>query len=314
MSFLAPERLALLLVVAALVGAYLMVSRRRRGYAVRFTNLELLASLAPRHPAWRRHVPAAAALAALAFLVVGSARPTRAERVPQKTATVVLAVDVSVSMSATDVEPDRLTAAREAAADFTRELPARIRLGLVAFDGSARVLVAPTTDRRSVLTAIEGLYLGPGTATGEAVFASLATIGEAAAETPDDPAARIVLMSDGKLTMGRSAESAMDAAQEANVPVSTIAFGTDDGTVVISGELIPVPVDRDALEEMAEATGGAFFEAASGDELEEVYAGIGSTVGFEVVQREITAVFVTVAAALLALSTIGSLLWTSRLP
>lgn len=308
-AFLAPARLWLLIGVAALAAAYLVVQRLRPRYAVRFTNLDLLARVAPARAAWRRHLPAALTLAALAVLVVSFARPTRAERIPQETATVMLAVDTSISMSATDVEPDRLRAAQQAATSFVEDLPPHIRLGLVSFDGAARVHVAPTLERRPVTDAIDGLVLGPGTATGEAVLTSLGAIG---AEAGQD-AARIVLMSDGKLTVGRSAAVAVAAAQQAGVSVSTIAFGTDRGQVNVGGEVIPVPVDRDALAAMAESTGGKFFEAASGEELRQAYAGIGRTVGFEVEQREVTAMVVGFGVALLALAACGSLLWSSRL-
>lgn len=309
-AFLAPTRLWLLLGVAALAAVYLAMQRRRPRHAVRFTNLDLLAAVAPANAAWRRHVPAALTLAALAMLVVSFARPTRAERVPQETATLVLAIDTSISMGATDVEPDRLRAAQAAATSFLDDLPPHIRLGLVSFDGTARIHVAPSLDRTPVRRAIEELVLGPGTATGEAVFTSLDAIGpEAAGE-----AARIVLMSDGKLTVGRTAESAVAAADEAGVSVSTIAFGTDEGEVFVQGQIIPVPVDRRALEAMADATGGTFSEAASSDELRRIYEGIGRTVGYEVEQKEITALLVGFGVALLTLGTGGSLLWSSRLP
>jgi Ca-activated chloride channel family protein len=309
-AFLAPARLWLLLGVIALAAVYVAVQRRRPRHAVRFTNLELLASVAPANAAWRRHVPAALTLAALALLVVSFARPTRAERVPQETATLVLAIDTSLSMGAEDVEPDRLQAAQAAATSFVEDLPPHIRLGLVSFDGTARIHVTPTLERAPVLDAIANLVLGPGTATGEAVFTSLDAIGPEA----EGEAARIVLMSDGKLTVGRPAELAVAAADEAGVSVSTIAFGTDEGQVFVQGQIIPVPVDREALESMADATGGTYSEAASSDELRRIYEGIGRTVGYEVEQQEITALLVGFGVALLTLGAGGSLLWSSRLP
>ncbi len=318
-TFLAGERLALLVLVAVVAAAYVLAQRRRREYAVRFTNLELLASIAPRHAAWRRHVPAGAMLAALTLLVVGFARPAREVQVAREEATVVLAVDVSNSMAATDVPPNRLVAAQAAATEFVDRLPAGIKLGLVAFDGTARVLVPPTTDRKTVNRAIEGLEVGPGTAGGDAVHASLASIRTAmpdiAEPRPDAESspARIVMMSDGKTTVGRDLQSAAEEARELKVPISTVAFGTIYGTVVIEGQMIPVPPDEDALAQLAETTGGEAFTAATSDELRRVYSGIGTDAAFTTEQREVTAALVGFGLALLLLAAAGSLLWNNRL-
>lgn len=330
MRYLAAERLALLVLVAALAVAYLVAQRRRRQYAVRFTNLELLSSIAPRLPAWRRHLPAGALLAALAILVVAFARPVRDQRVVSKEATVVLAVDVSNSMSATDVPPNRLVAAQAAAVDFARGLPNGVKLGLISFDGTARVLVPPTADRKAVTEALDGLVIGPGTAAGEAVFAALGaiegTLGSTAAPDlaagrdggrPRDPSedspARIVVMSDGKTTLGRDLPTAADAAVEAGVPVSTVAFGTSAGTVVIQGQVINVPPDEAALHDLAESTGGEAFTAETADELRRVYSDIGSRAGSSIETRELTSVFVGFALLFLLLAATGSLLWSNRL-
>jgi Ca-activated chloride channel family protein len=316
LRFLAAERLWLLPLVIALVAAYVAMQFRRRRDAIRFTNVDLLASIAPRRPGWRRHLPAAAMVAALALLVVGFARPTRAIKVPREQATVMLAIDVSASMQAVDVEPTRFAAAQAAAVAFTENLPARFQLGLLSFSGTASVLVPPTTDRQAVLQALENLRLGPRTAIGEAIFAALDTV----ANTPEQPAgrsrppARIVLLSDGATTAGRPNGDAAQAAAEAAVPVSTIAFGTDAGTVFVDGRLIPVPVDRDALREVADTTNGSYFEAASGEELRAVYDDIGSQIGFRTERREITTWFIGLAIAFAFTAAAGSLLWSTRLP
>jgi Ca-activated chloride channel family protein len=320
--FLSGERLWFLLVVVALVAAYFAMQGRRRRDAVRFTNVELLASVAPRRPGWRRHVPAAALVAALCLLVIGFARPTRAVKVPREQATVMLAIDVSASMEATDVDPSRFVAAREAARAFTERLPARFRLGLLEFAGTATVLVPPTNDRRPVLDSLDNLRLGPRTAIGEAIFAALDTISSSTDATSGQPGqtgrkpppARIVLLSDGATTAGRPNETAADAAAEARVPVSTIAFGTDAGTVVVDGRLVEVPVDRDALREVADITRGSFFEAESGEELRHVYDDIGSQIGFRTEHREVSAWFVGVALGFAFAAAAGSLLWSARLP
>jgi Ca-activated chloride channel homolog len=322
MTFLSPGRLLLLVGVAGLVAAYVVLQRRRRHYAVRFTNLELLAAIAPRRPGWRRHVAAGALLAALGMLVVGFARPARPVRVPRSEATVMLAIDVSASMEATDVTPSRLAAAQQSATDFAQHLPDKFRLGLVAFDGVARVLVPPTGDHKTVANAISRLELGPRTAAGEAVYAALDAI-EVATSTPTTasrPAAgeapkgtaRIVLMSDGATTSGRPVTQAAIAARDAGVPVSTIAFGTDTGTVTIGNNVIPVPVDRQALQQLADDSGGTYFQAASGEELSAVYRDIGTAIGYRTVRREVTATFTGLALVLAAAGVAAGMAWGGR--
>ena len=316
MTFLAGERLWLLLGVAALIAAYFAMQSRRRRDAVRFTNVDLLASVAPKRPGWRRHLPAAALVLALSLLVLGFARPTRAVKVPREQATVMLAIDVSASMQATDVSPSRFVAAREAARAFTKNLPIRFRLGLLSFAGTATVLVPPSTDREPVLQSLDNLRLGPRTAIGEAIFAALDTVANSADRTAGEkqPPTRIVLLSDGATTAGRSNAEAANAAAEALTPVSTIAFGTDAGTVVVDGRLIQVPVDRDALREVADTTNGSYFQAASGEELRNVYDDIGSQIGFRTERREVSAWFVGMALAFGFVAAAGSMLWSARLP
>jgi len=315
LTFLSPWRLWILLAVAALAAVYVVQQFRRKQYAVRFTNLALLDKIAPRRPAWRRHVPAIAFLLALTTFVTAYARPSRPVKVPRERATVIMAIDVSLSMEATDVKPTRIQAAKDAASSFVDLLPGRLNLGLVSFSGTAQVLVAPTTDHSLVKRSITTLQLGPRTAIGEAVFLALQSI----ATVPTDPGqskppARIVLMSDGETTVGRPNELAAQAAAEAKVPVSTIAFGTDDGTVAVEGRLVPVPVNRDALRQLAETTGGKAFDATSSKELKQVYADIGSSIGYRKVPREVTSWFVGLGLMFALAAAGGSLLWTSRLP
>jgi Ca-activated chloride channel family protein len=319
MHYLEPVRLWLLLGAAALAGAYVVMQRRKRQYAVRFTNIALLEAVAPKRPGWRRHATAAAFLVGIVALVVGFARPTHDEKVPRERATVIVAIDTSLSMQADDVSPSRFVAAKAAAKAFVDQLPPKINVGLVSFDGNARLDVSPTTDRAKVKKAIERLQLNEGTAIGEAIFTSLDAIRQQS--VADDSAtdvipARIVLMSDGKTTVGRANDLGVAAARKAKVPVSTIAFGTDHGEITVPQEPfpVPVPVDRGALQDVATSTGGSFFSATSAAELQKVYADIGSSIGFDVQQREISTWFV--GAALLALmATAGmSLTWFNRLP
>jgi Ca-activated chloride channel family protein len=320
MTLLAPSRLWLLLAVAALVVAYLVLQRRRRHYVVRFTNLELLDSVAPRRPGWRRHVVAVAALLGVTTLVVSLARPAREERVPRNDGIVMLTVDVSASMTATDVVPSRIEAAKAAAKDFVDQTPAGFQIGLVAFDGSARVLAAPTSDHAAVDAAIEGLEPGEGTAAGEGIYAALdaikstvnATVTPAQQRSRDDLAATIVLLSDGTTTTGRSVESAAQAADDASVPITTIAYGTDSGTVEVQGQVVPVPADTETMAQVARTTGGSSFEAGSASELRSVYRDIQGRVGYTTETREIGRVFVAFAIVALLLAVAASMWWTAR--
>ena len=313
-SFLAPGRLWLLVVVAGLAAAYVVLQRRKPAYAVRFTQLDLLASVAPRSPGWRRHVPAGLLLLSLLLLTVAFARPQAEVDVPREQATIVLAIDTSLSMEATDVDPDRITAARVSASSFIDDLPERFNVGLVSFSGEAAVVVPPTQEHAAVTAAVQSLELGPSTAIGEAVFASLEAIRSVAGEEGEVPPARIVLLSDGTNTVGRDLGAAAAAAVDAGVPVSTIAYGTPDGVVEVQGQLIPVPVDADALEEFAEQTGGAAFTAESGDELADVYDDIGSQVGTATELREVTDAWTGLGLLAAVVAAVGSLVWANRLP
>jgi Ca-activated chloride channel family protein len=313
--FLQPWWLLALLPVLAVAGAYAWRQFHRRAYALKFTNVELLRTLAPKGLGWRRHAAAGAFLLSLVALGTAMARPSMDTETPLERATVMLAVDVSLSMQASDVAPSRIEAAQEAAKAFVSELPPTYNLGLVSFAKSANVLVPPTKDRSAVLAAIDGLTLAEATATGEAVFTSLDAIRSVPADGAEGLApARIVLLSDGYRTSGRSVEDASAAASAANVPVSTIAFGTDAGVVDIRGDLQRVPVDRLSLQQLAETTEGYFYEAASLSELKQVYEDMGSSIGHRVEPREVTQWYAGVALLLGLIAAAMSLLWTSRLP
>lgn len=316
-DFLEPTRLWLLLAVAALGLTYLVTSLRRKSYAVRFTNVALLDRVAPKRPGWRRHLPALALLLALAGMVGAFAEPARLEKVPRERATIIVAIDTSLSMEATDVAPSRLEAAQVAAKQFIEQLPERLNVGLVTFNGIAQIPVAPTQDRDELIAAIDQLRLGERTAIGEAIYASLDAV-KAAPATEDgaDVPARIVLMSDGSTTVGRPDAQAAQAAKEAGVPVSTISFGTPEGTIQIDGQAgsVSVAVDPGALESIANDSGGTAFSAATEAELSAVYEDIGSSVGFTTEQRDITGRFVGGSLLLLFGAAIMSQLWFSRLP
>jgi Ca-activated chloride channel family protein len=316
MTFLAPAAFLLLVGVAGLAIAYVVLQRRRSKYAVRFTNVELLDVVAPERPSWRRHVPAALLLAGLGALTVALARPARDERVPTEQATVVVAVDTSLSMLAEDVSPNRIEAAKAAAMEFVQQLPPTLNVGLVDFNGVVRVRVSPTRERDSILAAIDGLQTDQGTAIGDALVTSVDLLANVPREDASGEVvpARIVLMSDGKTTVGRPDEEGIAAAVDMGIPVSTIAFGTDDATVTLGDSVTPVPIEREGLRAIADQTGGTFFEAGSAQDLRAVYADIGSAIGYETQQREVGWWFVGAAMALLTGAAVLSLLWFSRLP
>ncbi|MFB4320329.1 VWA domain-containing protein [Actinomadura sp. 21ATH] len=315
MTFLSPERLWLLALLPVLAAAYVVLQMRRGRYAVRFTNLALLAEVAPKRPGWRRHVAAGLFLAMMLIMMIGFARPATGVKVPRDRATVMVAVDVSLSMMAKDVTPDRFEAAKSAAKKFIRDLPSRFNVGVVSFAGNAGVVAAPSADRQAAIASIDQLVLAKRTAIGEAVFTSLQAVRSFDAEARDDPPpAHIVLLSDGDNTTGRSVGEAVDASRAAQIPVSTIAFGTPYGTVDIEGETTSVSVNKETLRALAEGSGGKPYEAADAGQLSEVYESIGSSLGFKIEHRDVAARF-TGIALLLALAAGGaSLAWFSRLP
>lgn len=289
-QFANPWWLLFVLVVAALVIGYLWVQRQRHKHTLRFTNFALLEKVAPSRPGRWRHIPALLLVMSLVFFTVALAGPTADKRVPRNRATVILVIDVSLSMQAKDVDPNRLAAAQDAAKSFAEGLTPGINLGLVAFAGTASVLVSPTTNRDATKAAIDNLQLSERTATGEAIFTSLQSIDTLAAVLGGGdgvPPARIVLLSDGKQTVPeypddpRGGFTAARQAAEKGVPISTISFGTRNGYVVIEGQRIGVPVDDPSLRKIAELSGGSFFTASSLEELRDVYDTLEEQIGFE---------------------------------
>jgi Ca-activated chloride channel family protein len=343
MTFASPGLLVGLLLVPLAVAAYLFFQRRRARYAVAFTNVDLLSNLVPRTPAWRRHVPPALYLVAIGALVFALARPSMTLAVPREEATIILAMDVSGSMRATDVAPSRLAAAEKAASAFVDQLPASFRVGLVVFSTGPRVLVSPTTDRVAIHTALGSLVADGGTALGDAITTSLDAAGIADASAPtttpapqpsgspgaspsaspstsEPPLVATVLLSDGANSTGvlEPLEAAGRAAA-LGVPVYTIALGTQDGVVQVPNEVgqletINVPPDRETLAAVAETTGARFFDAPTASDLAQIYENLGSRVGFTQEQREVTQLF---AAAGLLFVVAGAGLaahWFNRFP
>jgi Ca-activated chloride channel homolog len=333
MSFEAPALLLTLLVVPVAAVGYWLLQRRPPRFAVRYTNLEVLAGVASRRRAWRRHVPAALVLASVAALCVALARPTVTVKAPNERASVVLVVDTSGSMRATDVKPTRLAAAKRAMLSFLERAPDSLRVGVVAFSDEPQVVVSPTVDRAQLSEGIEVLGPGFGTAIGDALARAVELARTATGQSGDGgvtppPAikdeegrslASILLLSDGAQTRGLlSPGQGAERAQAAGIPVFTVALGTDGGTILAGPagqeQVIPVPPDRETLAAIAEYTGAESFDAQSADALERVYAGLGSRVGREDRPREVTAAFVAAGALLLAGAAGLALLGAPRLP
>lgn len=339
MTFTSPLILLALVPVAALAAAYVVLQRRRTRYAVRFATLPMLDRVAPARPRWRRHLATGLVLLALAAFATAAAGPEMRLRVPYERATVIVAIDVSGSMEAQDVPPDRLTAAKGAAVQFVRELPETVQVGVVAFAEDAELVAPVTADRALVENSIQTLRSDGGTAIGEAVFASAAEVvrqavtdgttsdgGSAGADGTDggvgaadgdaeaDPIpARLVLLSDGFNTAGRSPSESVQAALDAQMPVSTIAYGTPGGVIGTGGRTQSAPADDNTLRMLAEETDGHFYRAESGAELDQVYEDIGSAIGWRTETTLVTTPLVLIGLALALTATALSLRWFSRL-
>lgn len=316
LTFLAPSRFWLLVAAAAVVVGYLVVGRLRRPPAVRHPDVALLDRVAPRSGRWRHHLVAAGVVAALAAMAVGLARPARTVAVDRTEAVVVLAVDISRSMDATDVAPDRLTAAKEAAAEFVADAPAGYRIGLVTFATETHTVASPTTDRAELLAAIDALATEDGTAAGDGLSTAVDVLEADADATPaaaDDTYRAIILLADGDTATGTPLPDAAAQAADAGIPVFTIAYGTAAGEIVVDGQTMSAGADPAAIAAVADATGGADFTASSGAELTQVYDQIGTTIAAGTETQELTVVLSAAAAALLALALLGSLRWTPRL-
>lgn len=320
-NFLSPDRLWLLVAVAALAGVHIFLQFRSPKYAVRISSMEMLDKVVPNRPGWRRHVVAGLFLFGLALSVVAFAQPIATTKVPRERSTIVLAIDTSLSMMATDVAPSRLEAAQEAATSFVESLPEDLNVALIGFAGSAQLLVPPTQDRVAVADAIDNLDLEEATAIGDAVKLSVEVIEDQAQRTDEgEPDAAVVLISDGETTVGLPAEEAVDIAVEAAVAVNTIAYGTPDGVITVDedgdgvGQTAPVPVNSDELAAIAEQTGGVSRTAESLGDLEQVYDDFGSTIGFDSEPSDISYRFAGAAFVILLLGGGLSLWWLQRLP
>ncbi len=320
-SYIDPGRLWALVVVPVLVAAYIWATRRRHRQGMRFTNTTLLARVAPRQSQWRRHLAVVLSLLSLVMLVIAWARPNGFDYVPRERATVVLVVDVSLSMESTDVKPDRLDAEKQAASTFVNSLPAQYNVSIVSLSGSPSLRLPPTTDRAQASQTIAGLKPADSTAIGESIYVALSALQLAPKGSDDSPApGAIVLLSDGTNTTGRSPMQATAEATKAKVPIYTIAYGTDTGYVDLPADgddpatRAPVPPDRDLMSAIAQASGGKTFSASDLGQLDQVYRNIGSEVGRVQVEKEVTATWAGYGLAFAAVAALAAVSLGARWP
>jgi Ca-activated chloride channel homolog len=317
LAFMSPNRLLILLVIPLLILAYIFASLRKNRRGMRFTNTSMLDVVVPKQSQWRRHVAVALSLLSLITLTAAFARPKTQVDVPRERATVVVVIDASQSMQATDVRPTRLDAAKQAAIEFVTELPEKYNVSVVSMAGSCAILVPPTTAHGTVLNAINSIQLQDSTAIGEGITTALRAL-QQAPKDPDNPNSiapgAIVLLTDGYNTAGRAPQQAAAEAKAAKVPVYTIAYGTENGYVDLEGERFPVPVDHEEMQRIAAATNGEYFAAASADQLKKVYENIGSDIGYEKADREVTARFAGYGLALAVLAALGAISLGAKWP
>jgi Ca-activated chloride channel family protein len=322
-DFAHPWFFVFLLFIVGLVALYVITQQSRKRRILRFANMELLESVAPQRPAKWRHLSAILLICSLVLLTIAMAGPQNDVRIPRNRAVVMLVIDVSQSMRATDVEPSRLAAAQEAAKQFADQLTSGINLGLIAYAGTATVLVSPTTNREATKIAIDKLQLADRTATGEAIFTALqaiATVGAVIGGGDGPPPARIVLMSDGKETVPsnpdnpKGAFTAARTAKDQGVPISTVTFGTPYGYVEINDQRQPVPVDDQTLKKIAELSDGSAYNAASLEQLKEVFTKLQDQIGYETVKGDASVGWLRLGSLLLALSALAALVFNRRLP
>ena len=341
MNFQWQELLWLLLVVPALVLLYLWLLHRRKKTAVRFASVALVKQALGKGPGWRRHVPPALMLLAVTTLLLAVARPMAVLKLPSNQETIILAMDVSGSMRAADVQPNRLVASQEAAKAFVAGLPRSVRIGVVSFAGTAAVVQAPTFSREDVVAAIDRFQLQRGTAIGSGIVLSLATLfpdegidlsqitGQARAMPPapgDKPkktlqpvepgsysSAAIILLTDGQRTTGPDPMEAAKMAAERGVRVYTVGIGTKNGEIIgFEGWSMRVRLDEETLKSIANFTRANYFYAGTAEDLKQVYEGLSSRLVVETKETEITALFAAVGAALAVLAAGLSVWWFGR--
>jgi len=340
MTFQWPELLWLLLLVPVLIALYLALLRRKKKLAIRYASLGLIGRAMGPGQRLRRHIPPLVFLLAIVTLIVAVARPSATLTLPAQYETIVLAIDVSGSMRASDVKPNRIGAAQEAARKFIADQPASARIGVVSFAATASVVQPPTRDREAILASIERFQLQRGTAVGSGILVALKTIfpdvefdlrasnprGETKAVPLDSAksapkaepgsygSAAIILLTDGQTTTGPNPIEAAKMAAERGVRVFTVGIGTTKGEILGSeGWSMRVKLDEDALKNIAQATHAEYFFADNSTDLTKIYESLNTRLSLETKQTEITALLAAAAAALSLISAFLSVLWFNRI-
>ena len=342
MSFLWPTSLFLLIAVPVLLGLYIWSQRRRRKYALRYASLSLVKEALGRGPGIRRHIPPALYLLSVAFMLFALARPITVVKVPSQEGTVILAIDVSGSMRATDIRPDRLTAAKEAAKAFVEKQGENVKIGVVSFASDASIVQAPTLDHDLVIAAIDRLRLQRATAIGRAILTSLDAIWEDSGSEGDQPSAvltqpqnpnapqtpaktavpgaakasaSIILLTDGQNNQFPPPLAIIDQAISRGIRVYTVGVGTPAGAVLsLEGRSIRTALDETTLKQIAEDTDAQYFLATSDADLKKVYENLSTELVLRTQKTEVTALFTLVAAVFSIVASALSLLWFNRLP
>jgi Ca-activated chloride channel family protein len=324
MTFEWPLLLWSLVLVPVLLLVYVLAQRRRRAFAVRFTNLALLKEVVGRRPGLRRHIPPLLFLLGIGALLISLARPSAVVAVPRDEASVMLVIDVSGSMTASDLRPSRMEAARQAARSFVEALPANTKVGMVSFSTRARLEAPLTRDHAAVLSAIPGLNAEGGTAIGDGLGLALdvlrrggadgttASSGGSGANASEAPGT-VVLLSDGASSAGQPPEQAARRANEAGVVVHAVGVGQRNSGARVNGRT-PTELDERTLQEIARTTGGEYFYAAESGDLQRIYASIGSRVTWNEEKTEVTALMSALGTFLLVSAGLFSLRWLNGLP
>ena len=348
MHFLWPQQLWLLLLLPLLVLIYLLLLRRKKKLAVRYASLAIVKEALGRGPGLRRHIPPVLFLLALAAMLLAAARPVATITLPSTQQTIILAMDVSGSMRATDVQPNRLVAAQNAAKSFLGDLPRDVKVGIVAFAGSAQVAQLATVNREDLITAIDRFQMQRGTATGNAIVMSLATLfpddghidlqlmqnnrdrmrgtaidaekkeKEKKPFTPVPPgsytSAAIIMLTDGQRTTGVDPLEAAKMAAERGIRVYTVGIGTVDGeTIGFEGWSMRVRLDEETLKQIANKTSAEYFYAGTAQDLKKVYETLSTRLTVEKKETEVSGLLALLAAALAVLSAGLSVLWFNRI-
>jgi len=314
-DFFAPGRLWALLALPVLIALYIIGLHLSKRSGIRYTNTGVLAAVLPKQSQWRRHVSVAMALCSLVLIAGAWARPAGVEKVPRERATIILLIDNSMSMTATDISPNRLDAAKAAATAFVNQLPAQYNVSVVSLSGSPSSYGPPSTDRSMVLQAIDSLTPENGTAIGDAITVGLSTIAQAPPDASGNPApALMILLSDGTSTKGVDTMQAANNAAASKVPIFTIAYGTANGYVDIDGQRANVAPDKTTLTQIAQVTGGKAYDAASVNQINNVYTQLKSEVGYDDVNKEVTARWALYALAFAVVAALGAVSMAARWP